>query len=151
MKITGPDKYQIIIKSLKSFEIISPEGDGKVHGRAAEGKRSKLYVISYNKKPIYVGITRQNIRNRLRMGFRAEGKGGYHGYKWRRELKKVEMAIWYDERGKSQDDIEAIEAELVFLIRKNYKQWPKFQTEIHFHQSSRGHVRVAERIFQHLK
>ncbi len=57
------------------------------------------------------------------------------------------MLIWYDEKGSDSDDIEAIEAELVFNIRKHYKQWPKFQTEIHFHQSSKQHVKVAEKIF----
>ena len=53
MKITGPDNYKIKIlppeegkKFPTKFEIISPESDGKVHGRAAEGKRPKLYVIS---------------------------------------------------------------------------------------------------------
>lgn len=147
MKITGPDKFKIIIKSLKTFEIISPEGDGRLHGRAAESKRPKLYVISHNKKIIYVGITSQNIRNRLRMGFQASGKGGYHGYAWRRKLKEVNMDIWYDEKGNSQDDIEAIEAELVFSIRANYRQWPKYQTEIHFHQSTSEHKKKAEKIF----
>lgn len=82
------------------------------------------------------------------MGFKATGKGGYHGYKWRRTLKKVEMTLWYDEKGKSSDNIETIEAELVFNIRKHYKQWPEFQTEIHFHQSSEKHMQIAEKIFK---
>ncbi len=155
MKITGPSNYTIIIlpptkkdEVPTEFKIISPEGDGKIHGRAGEGDRPKLYIISHNKKPIYVGITRQSIRNRLRMGFKATGKGGYHGYKWRRTLKKVEMTLWYDEKGKASDDIEAIEAELVFNIRKHHKQWPEFQTEIHFHQSSKKHMEIAEMIFK---
>jgi len=146
MKITGPDKFKIIIKSLKKFEIVSPEGDGKVHGKAAESKRPKLYVISHNKKIVYVGITRQNIRNRLRIGFKANGKDGFYGYAWRRVLKEADMAIWYDEKGETNDDVETIEAELVFCIRKN-KQWPKYQTEIHFHQSKEKHIREAQKLF----
>lgn len=151
MKIVGPLRYRVIIKSSQTFEIISPESDGKIHGKAAERQRPKLYVISHNKKPIYVGITKQNIRNRLRMGFQASGKGGYYGYSWRKYLKQVDMNIWCDEKDKSPADIEAIEAELVFLIRKYYKQWPKYQTEIHFHQSNTWHKKEAKNIFTFIK
>lgn len=151
MRITGPDNFKIIIKSEKHFDIISPEGDGKIHGRAAESKRPKVYVISYNKKPIYIGITNQNIRNRLRNGFKASGKNGYHGYAWRKHLKKVDMDIWYDEKGHSQSDTEAIEAELVFNVRQHYNQWPEFQTEIHFHQSEKKHIEEAKKIFDYYR
>ncbi|WP_224785366.1 hypothetical protein [Pandoraea pnomenusa] len=42
-------------------------------------------------------------------------------------------------------DIETIEAEVVYLIRQA-GQWPKFQTEIHFHPSSAYHREWASTI-----
>ena len=51
----------------------------------------KLYVITVktNPAPMYVGITTQSMRSRLRLGFSADGKGGYYGYEWRHEHKDV--------------------------------------------------------------
>ncbi|WP_208456081.1 hypothetical protein [Burkholderia ubonensis] len=42
-------------------------------------------------------------------------------------------------------DIETIEAEVVYLVRQA-GQWPKFQTEIHFHPSSADHRQWASTI-----
>jgi hypothetical protein len=45
-------------------------------------------------------------------------------------------------------DIETVEAEVVFLIRSK-GQWPLFQTEIHFHESSEQHRMIAAAIIGH--
>ena len=42
--------------------------------------------------------------------------------------------------------IETVEAEVVFLIRQEYGQWPEHQTEIHFHKSNDIHRKAAEDI-----
>jgi hypothetical protein len=36
-------------------------------------KKPKLYIASVGEKPIYVGVTKQSIRNRLRFGWNANG------------------------------------------------------------------------------
>ncbi len=46
-------------------------------------------------------------------------------------------------------DIETVEAEVVFLIRQRTDQWPKYQTEIHFHQSNNAHRAAAQAILNH--
>jgi hypothetical protein len=57
--------------------------------------------------------------------------------------------VWYadSDRGQeSQRELETIEAEIVFEIRVA-GQWPRFQTEIHFHESNDDHRRLAKDIF----
>lgn len=91
----------------------------------------KLYVVKNNREIYYVGITIQDIRKRLRGGFYAKGEHGYYGYKWKNE-ETVEMLIWcFPDFVKEQ--VEAIEGELVYLIRNRTGNWPAYQMEIHFH------------------
>lgn len=90
-------------------------------------------------------MTKQSIRNRLRFGWNADGAGGYHGYAFRKELSAAVLDVWCHEDApaeKSCLDMETVEAEVVFLIR-SAGQWPKYQTEIHFHPSNKEHRRVA--------
>lgn len=44
------------------------------------------------------------------------------------------------------NDLETVEAEVVFLIRQEYGQWPEHQTEIHFHRSSAEHRKLARMV-----
>lgn len=58
------------------------------------------------------------------------------------------MDIWCHEdapQERADRDVETIEAEVVFLIRQA-RQWPRFQTEIHFHESNDEHRRIAAKI-----
>jgi hypothetical protein len=99
-------------------------------------------------RPIYVGVTRQPIRNRLRFGWSASGKGGYYGYAWRHGLNEAILDVWCHEDAPADKpalDIETVEAEVVFLIRCS-GQWPMYQTEIHFHPSTQIHRDIAARI-----
>jgi hypothetical protein len=107
-----------------------------------------LYVIHHRGKPIYVGVTRQPIANRLRYGWSARGLHGYHGYAWRKAFKSVGLDIWFQEDATARSpkhEIEAVEAEVVFLIRQR-GQWPKYQTEIHFYPSRAVHRRAARKV-----
>jgi hypothetical protein len=54
----------------------------------------KLYVISRDFKIIYVGVTNQPTRNRLRIGFNPDTRTGYRVYKWVRKSGKYELVIW---------------------------------------------------------
>ena len=43
---------------------------------------------------------------------------------------------------------ECIESEIVFAYRVKFDQWPKYQTEIHFHQTSAEHRALAAQVFR---
>ena len=148
MDVKDYQKYRIMFKDRK---IASIEMNGhKVKSftqPVTKNKLPKLYVVKYESKVIYVGVTSQSIRNRLRYGLEADGKHGYHGYKWK-HLSEVDILIWCLPQG--LDCIEAIEAELVYLIRQRIGKWPKYQMEIHFHETSDGETQTAKEIFKEL-
>jgi hypothetical protein len=110
----------------------------------------KLYIVSADDPPIpfYVGITKQAMRNRLRLGWDASGESGYYGYAWRHRVSQANLDLWCHTDPPAETpclDAETIEAELVFLIRKS-GQWPLHQTEIHFHPSTDLHRATAARM-----
>jgi hypothetical protein len=135
-----------------SCSVVAPNGSHHFVAPATQ-RIPKLYIASRNGAPIYVGITSQSMATRLRFGFRANGKHGYHGYRWRGQS-DLDLDIWYLDDvppATAAAELECIEAEVVFLTRQTFNQWPEFQTEIHFHSSNTFHRDVAARIFQHLK
>lgn len=76
---------------------------------------------------------------------RQRQQSGYHGYAWRHALSTANLDIWCHRDPPETDsclDIETIEAEVVYLIRQA-GQWPRFQTEIHFHPSGDEHRQWA--------
>lgn len=111
-----------------------------------QNKLPKLYVIRSRAKAIYIGQTTQAMRTRIRYGLRAKGKTGYYGYKWK-DLAEVEVLVWCFP-DKSVQYVEAVEGELVFLVRKHTGRWPEYQMEIHFHNASENEIEVAEAIFK---
>lgn len=146
MKVTGPDTYTLKFNA-KKFTVTCKNGTGKFSGLSTS-KYPKLYVVSVHGKPIYVGITKQSMRSRLRMGWAAQGEGGYYGYAWRRKHRAAKIDIWCHQNPLSKKpllDIETIEAEVVYLIR-SAGQWPPYQTEIHFHKSKAVHRKIAAHI-----
>jgi len=66
------------------------------------------------------------------MGYRAKGEQGYHGYKWIGKISRAELLVWCFTKG-HRPHVEAIEGELVYLVRNRTGNWPKYQLEIHFH------------------
>ena len=152
MPIKGPFTYQIRFTPNEITKVVCPDGR---RGNAFLGKASqqvpKLYIVSDGGEPLYVGKTSRRLRERLRAGFKAGGKHGYHGYAWRDRLTQATISVWIATEGEAQDPtwIETVEAEVVFLIRKEYDQWPEHQTEIHFHASCDDHRQAARRIINH--
>jgi hypothetical protein len=147
MRIVGPESYNLTFDS-ERYAVLCAKGTTKFSGLATS-KLPKLYVIAVDTKPIYVGITRQFMRARFRLGFKATGENGYHGYAWRRELNQAQLYIWAHEDAptvNAERDVETVEAEVVFLARLA-GQWPPYQTEIHFHPSSQIHRNVAAEIW----
>lgn len=148
MNIERVGRYKLSFDK-ERFTVECPLGTDKFSGLATSGL-PKLYIVSCSNQPIYVGITKQSIRNRLRFGWSATGKNGYHGYAWRSELSAALLDIWCHRDPPEKQpclDIETIEAEVVYRIRQA-GQWPLFQTEIHFHASSEEHRTWASTIIE---
>lgn len=148
MHIEGPERYQLTFTA-ERFTVLCSRGSNKFSGIAML-KLPKLYIVSIDGRPIYVGTTKQALRDRLRFGWTATGKGGYYGYAWRRENTAADLDVWghMDAVGRNKFDIETVEAEVVFLIRQS-GQWPAYQTEIHFHLSGAAHRQAAASIMAH--
>lgn len=152
MELTGPFRYRVSILPSASgglFEVLDDQGRSKFTAPATSPV-PKLYVVTVKgeEAPIYVGITRQSMRTRLRLGWTATGQTGYYGYHWRRDYEEVALDVWCDmspAKQKPMLDIETVEAEVVFLIRR-MGQWPLHQTEIHFHPSDSRHRDAAKAI-----
>ncbi len=146
MRITGPQRYKLTFDEI-AFVVECEKGTANFSGIATSTK-PKLYIASVDERPIYVGVTKQSVRNRLRFGWNAAGKGGYYGYAWRHDLTEAFLDVWCHDDPPTENptlDIETVEAEVVFLIRCA-GQWPMYQTEIHFHPSTQVHRDVAATI-----
>lgn len=48
----------------------------------------------------------------------------------------------------SADNLECIDVEVAYLCRKESGQWPTYQNEIHFHQTSNDYREIAESILK---
>jgi len=152
MTLTGPDTYVLTISSGK-HSVVAPNGQPHFVSPATLNV-PKLYVVSRDLSLFYVGVTRQSMTTRLRGGMLANGLHGYHGYAWKRVDNLLRLDIWYleeVEKEKAADELETIEAEVVYLFRKRSGQWPSGQTEIHFHQSKDTHRTSAKRILDEIR
>ncbi len=118
----------------------------KMHGAGP-----KLYMVTTEKKIVYVGVAKQPLASRLRYGFSATGRSGYYGYHWAKEDGRYAVHCWRFPDDTKMEDLETIEAEAVFVLRRSYGQWPKHQTEIHFHQSETWHRQKAAQLVKVLR
>lgn len=145
MEINSYNKYrlQIVDSKFRCIEANREHGRGFLYPDISDNL-PKLYVVKHDKDIYYVGITRQDIRKRLRYGFSAKGEHGYYGYKWK-VRDSVDLLIWCFPDS-TTEHVEAIEAELVYFIRGKTGKWPKYQMEIHFHGASEIERQIAEAI-----
>ena len=95
----------------------------------------KIYVLSSigDNTIVYIGTTKLSLKSRLNSGLRANGKNGYHGYKWKNQS-ELNIYIWTFPN-LEKEEIENIEAELAFIVRLKTGKWPMYQNEIHFNNS----------------
>lgn len=109
----------------------------------------KIYIVTNNKQILYIGTTKDSIRNRIRSGLKGSGENGYHGYKWR-NLESVSISVW-NFKNYNKKQIESIEAELAFIVRCKTKKWPIFQNEIHFNNEFKptGEI-IANMLYKNL-
>lgn len=149
MELEGPETYKLAITP-ESYQVECEKGLPRFSGLAIRLKTPKLYIVSVNRVPIYIGQTTQSMSTRFRYGWKATGKKGYWGYKFRHTHDHADLAIWCsaDRTKEGIKDIETVEAEVAFLVR-SAGQWPVSQTEIHFHPSTDAHRKVAADIMRH--
>jgi predicted GIY-YIG superfamily endonuclease len=145
VNIAGPNRYQIRV-SKTDYRCISVNGKPTGHFITPDTKpgRQKLYVLKNSKEVYYVGVTSLSMSSRLRSGYRAKGEHGYYGYKWIGKISRAELLVWCFTKS-HRARAEAIEGELVYLIRNRTGKWPKYQMEIHFHpDASDREKQIAE-------
>ena len=150
MNLQGPYVYQVSVNGEDGYSVLGENGVS--HFVSPVTKRGpKLYVFSNEGELIYIGQTVQGMSARIRLGFKANGASGYWGYHWRRTLPRATLHVWCVENINEEDELQAlecIEAEVVFMYRSINNQWPKYQTEIHFHESTEEHRQHASTIFR---
>jgi hypothetical protein len=110
----------------------------------------KVYIVEHDGEIIYVGMATQSIANRLRQGMKAKGLHGYHGYRWH-SLSEVDITVLTFDSVCNPDEIETFEAEFVYLVRKLGGDWPRYQTEIHFHPAEKELRALVEGAYDRLK
>lgn len=162
MTYTGPHTYTLFIHGPKNKRRISHKTQ---NGKATNftkplttNKLPKVYLITQGNEVLYVGYASQSVGLRLGQGFR--GIGNYHGYKWRHE-NEVQLHVFVFNQpltGNRDEDanyilhVEAIEAELVYLVHHQTGQWPLYQNEIHFNNTNRETtLKVAAEILNALQ
>ncbi|MBI2512123.1 MAG: hypothetical protein HYV96_09090 [Opitutae bacterium] len=145
--------YQII--STEPLRVRDIAGEEKFTGMVAQ-HCSKVYVVSDRGRIVYVGSSKQPLRNRLYGALRSKGQSGYFGYAWKKSTAALTLDVWVldgvrVEKGKRCVTAETVEAEVVFLIRERDGNWPKHQTEIHFHPSEPRHREIAATIYEEIR
>lgn len=143
------EKYKLNIEdkeentSFVKLELL--EGNGIA---LTDEERRKVYIVHSDKEVLYVGEAHTSMKTRMQRGYTAfnylqknnKRRNGYGGYKWldRKENTERNLILSVAMFGEEYDGdekrkiIEAIEGELVYLVREEKGMWPKFQNEIHF-------------------
>lgn len=115
-------------------------------GIAFQKERRKIYLVANGTEILYVGEAHKSIKKRFQYSCTAfnyhikykKARNGYKGYKWLAPKEPlndlvVHVFVFDESYDTNRDFIEAIEGEIVYLIRKNTNNWPEYQNEIHFH------------------
>ena len=133
MSIASLNRYEIKV-SKTNYKCVSVNGNTTEHFITPDTKAGtqKLYVLKNGNEIYYVGVTSLSMSSRLRIGYRAKGEHGYHGYKWIGKIPRAKLLVWCFTKS-YRSRAEAIEGELVYLVRNRTGKWPKYQMEIHFH------------------
>ena len=152
MKLASPQAYSLQLFDEGPYGLSVDGAICKFSRPASASKHPKLYTLAVAGKLVYVGGASQSMSARLSLGFRANGKGGYHGYKWKNLRNVLSLNVWsaeHDGRPATLRDFETVEAEVAFLCRRESGQWPEFQHEIHFYRSLPRHRDAATEIYLH--
>ena len=159
------EEYNLIFSGRTQSEITFNLQWVKGSKKALEKANRKIYVVKHGERFLYVGEADCTIDTRLRRGFTSyrffvrngTKRGGYQGYKWiklsdseDRPVLQVYVHVFDEKYHDNREFVQAVEGELVFLIREDTKQWPEFQNEIHFRNNAEA-KQFAEAMFEELK
>jgi hypothetical protein len=150
MRLVGPFQYTVTARE-GGHAVLNDKGRNTFVAPVTN-RYPKIYIFAADGSPIYVGQTVQGMPARMRLGFLSDGSSGYYGYRWRHVLQSAQLLVWCLEDVEEQDELlalECIESEIFFAYRLKYDQWPAHQTEIHFHQTTAEHRRLAAEVFGH--
>ncbi len=135
---------------------IKPLENKNFTGGVFNNDNYKIYVLKDKDAFVYVGKTKQAIGTKLRQGFYSfqqnennNRQGHYGGYKWIKKYMDKTLRLFVFDLGNEFDNTktEAVEAELVYLIRKTTGKWPLGQNEIHFYNHFEKAKEKARHIF----
>lgn len=152
MEFTGPYKYKLFISGNENERYLDYKKQGNnivnFSKPVTNEKQAKIYVIKQDNNIIYVGYAGQPIGNRIRGGLKSKGNNGYHGYAWK-TMPEVDLNVFVFKPFTGDTDadkeyklfVEAIEAELVYLVRTKTGYWPQYQSEIHFNNAEEKKVK----------
>ena len=148
MKIKSRTRYKLILAGKGSYTVTHPNGSENFVAPDTK-KHTKLYLVGIKSSLHYVGMTEQAMSARLNSGLKATGERGYYGYQWKNKTKSeitLDVICW-EGKGDLKKSVEAIEAEIAYLCRKNTGMWPLSQTEIHFRPPTDKHKELAKKIY----
>lgn len=159
------EEYKLIFsgktQSEITFNLIALSGSEEARKKA----NRKVYIIKNGEKFLYVGEAHCSIDTKLKRGFtpyryyirNGKKRGGYQGYKWiqlSQDEERPELSLYVivleEKYNNIREFAEAVEGELVYLIRFHNGQWPEFQNEIHFNNEE-GAKEFAEEIFKKIR
>jgi hypothetical protein len=152
MTLNKPQDYTLELVEEGSYQLRTEVGICTFSKPATARGLAKLYTLSDAGVLLYVGIAQQPMSSRLNFGFKASGKGGYHGYKWKSLKQRLALSVWTAQingQPASLREMETTEAEVAFCCRQQSGQWPAYQHEIHFYPSFARHRDAAQRIYDH--
>lgn len=161
MQYSGPYRFNLLLAGAEDKRVFLPkektEKRFSFHPAVMAKSQPKIYVLKSAGEIVYVGYASQSISMRLSQGMRANGLNGYHGYKWK-HLEEVELVVFVfenlfsdseEEKAFYKSHVEAIEAELVYIVRREKGQWPMWQNEIHFNnQHGKSVIDSAEDMYE---
>ena len=136
-----------------------------------DSEHRKLYIVigeneNASSEVWYVGEAYSSMKERFQRSFASYrrkmrtnmARGGYQGYKWIEPAQKLNKllkvyVLTFEIPGESKSNsktikqhnrsiVEAIEGELVYLVRNETGDWPRYQNEIHFYHSEQDKMEV---------
>ncbi len=152
LRLAPPQQYTVQLYDGGGYSLRWDGARCKFSAPASTRGTAKLYTISRNRKLVYLGIAEQPMSSRLSYGFKANGKGGYHGYKWKILRDPLELSVWTAsgaETDATLRELQTVEAEVAFLCRQQSGQWPEYQHDIHLYPSSERYRTAANAVYEH--
>ncbi|HEX7413077.1 MAG TPA: hypothetical protein VF411_03445, partial [Bacteroidia bacterium] len=123
------------------------------------------HLITKEREYLYIGEADTSIKIRFQRGFcsyryykknNKTRRDGYKGYKWiEADFKNKKLNVFVatfpfitkTEDKSDRNLLEAVEGELVFLVREKTNKWPLYQNEIHFWNEEDKHKTIDAKKF----